>query len=213
MATLVPCARSTIAALAAIASLSGASRAAIIVNGDFATNNLTGWTWTPDPNSEPAMVASTAPGPFGTPPAFQVNPGSATSGIGSLGGVLSQTVMLTAGVGYTVTGDLAIQNVAGGPNADGGTITIMLGGSLLHTFDVGQIAGDTTQTDTFSSPFVPVATGPAVFEIHFSRDFPNFVPNILHFADNLAIVPAPGAAPFIAVGVVATALSRRRRPA
>ena len=52
------------------------------------------------------MTPTTAPGPLVAPPSFRVNPGSLSAGLGSLGGTLSQPIMLSGGVMYAVTGNL-----------------------------------------------------------------------------------------------------------
>ena len=191
--------------IGAMALAAAGARADIVTNGTFDTN-LVGWTWTPDVGSEPTMTPAVAPGPFGTGNAFRVNPGNASGSL-DLGGTLAQSVTLVGGVNYTVSGSLAIQNVSGGPNADGGTITVRLGGTLLHTFDVTTINGATTLTDPFSVPFTPGVGGSFALEIRFTRNFANFVPNIYHWADNIAIVPSPSGLALLAMGLC---LRRRR---
>lgn len=194
------------AAFLACAALAGAA-AADVTNGDF-SSGLTGWTWTADAGSEPSMLATTAAGPFGTGPAFRVNAGSETAG-NERGGTLSQSVALTGGVNYSVAAMLAIQNVSGSPNADGGTITVTLGGSLIDTFDVGQIAANTLLTHPVSGNFTPGSTGNYAMELRFTRSFPNFVSNILHWADSVSVVPAPSSAALLGVGGLL--IARRRR--
>lgn len=184
------------------------AQAQIVTNGGFTTGTLTGWAWTPDASSEPTMVASVVAGPFASGPAFRVNPGNA-SGSADLGGTLSQIVTLTAGVPYTVSGDLAIQNVSGSNNADGGTILVRLGGATIHTFDVQAINANTLSTDPFSVPFTPGVSGNFLLEIRTTRNFSNFVPNIYHWADNIAIVPGPSGLAVLGAGMVLAA--RRRR--
>lgn len=183
----------------------------LLSNGDFETGDLSGWTWTPDPNAEPSMLATVAP--FAGSLAFRVNPGNDSGpGGGEKGGTLSQEVNLVGGVIYTVSGGLlAIQDVNSSPNdpygnLDGGTITVSLDGNVLHTFDVGQTAVDELVTDSFTAMFLATSSGPASLSLRFTREYMNPVPSILHYADDLSIVaiPAPGAVVlgFIGLGVL-----------
>lgn len=192
------------AVILAATSSSGAN----VTNGNFATG-LTGWVWTPDPGAKASMFATTASGPFVTGDAFRVNPGNNSGGATQLGGTLSQSVALSAGVNYTVSGDLAIQNLTLSPNADGGLIRVFLGGSLIHSFDVDVIPASTTQIHSFAAPFSPLATSSYLLEFKFQRGFFNFTPTMYHWADNISIVPAPGAMALLCVG--AAAFGRRRR--
>jgi len=168
------------------------ARAELVVNGDFETGDLTGWTFTPDAGADPAMVADVAS--FLGSNAFRVNPGGLG---GNLGGALSQDVALVDGISYTVSvGLLAIQDINSNPgdpfgNSDGGTLTVSLDGTLLRTFDVGQINVDEILTDSFSTEFVASATGDASLELHFARNFANGQPSVLHFADNISITGVP----------------------
>jgi hypothetical protein len=164
----------------------------LLVNGDFGTGTLAGWTFTPDANAEPSILGTVVP--YMGSNAFRVNTGSNAANT-EAGGMLSQMVPLVAGQSYTVSaGKLAMSIQNGSPNADGGRITVSLAGTLLHTFEPADplpaVPADTV--DSFTTPFVAGATGPAAFEVRFVRRFPNFTPNaIYHFADNLGIVPIP----------------------
>jgi len=194
-------------AIAAVLTIASSVNAAV-TNGNFSAG-LTGWVWTPDPGAEASMLATTASGPFVTGDAFRVNPGNNSGAAAQLGGTLSQSVALSAGVNYTVSGDLAVQNLTLSPNADGGLIRVFLGGSLIHSFDVDLIPEQTTQIHSFAVPYTPGATSNYLLEFSFQRGFFNFAPTMYHWADNISIVPSPGVSVLFAMGAIS--LSRRRR--
>ncbi len=177
----------------------------VLINGDFETGDLTGWTWKPDPGSEPLMVATVATGPWNTY-AFRVNPGHDGSG-GDKGGTLTQAIYLQGGQNYNITGDLAIQNLRTGVNVDGGRITLFIGTTQLHQFNVGEIQPLTTLFDTINVNFVPPVSGQYELSLRFTRMWRNSTPSIYHWADNLVVVPEPGALVLLAAGL---ALLRRR---
>ena len=201
-----------VAAVVAIGSMVSATHAGVILtNGDFSTGDLTGWTWTPDTNADPGMVASVDLGPFGTGDAFNVNAGT-SNGL-ERGGVLSQNVFLLAG-SYTYSGEVAIQDVNSPPddpfgNADGGVISAVIGVGETIILDLGQIGVDQLTIVGFSIKFDIAADQNVDIGLHFTRTFFNAGPSVLHWADNLSVVPAPGALTVLAFGVLA--VRRRRR--
>ncbi len=202
---LIECVLATVAAVCICAS---ASSAELVTNGDFETGDLTGWEFTPDPLSETKMFTNILP--FMESQAFRVNPGTRFAFTDrEAGGILSQSIPLVAGRSYQVSvGVMAIQNFGGINNSDGGTITVSLGGTLLHTFDVGGILWNQTLTDTFSGNFEPLITGDAMLELHFTRSARNTGPAIVHFVDDISVVPEPATVVLWGLFTV-SALSRR----
>jgi hypothetical protein len=207
-------ARAAAISLAAVACTASAQN--LLVNGDFGTGTLAGWTFTADANAEPSITPSVAS--YMGSNAFRLNTGSNSGGV-EAGGTLSQTVNLVSGLSYQVSaGKLAMSILNGSPNADGGTITASLAGTVLHTFDRGVLpAVPADTTDSFSALYLAGATGPATFAVNFKRSFPNFTPNaIAHFADDLsvvALVPEPHAGLMATLGATALIAGRSERRA
>lgn len=204
-------------ALVAFLCAGAASASELVVNGDFETGGLTGWTFTPDVGSEPTMTPEVVS--FQGSNAFRVNPGNNIGQLNPrLGGTLSQSVMLAGGGAYDVSAQLiAIQDTGGTENSDGGTIAISLDGVLLHAFDVGGILGSTTRFDIFSTRIISQSDGPAPLEIRFTRGFKNFGPAIYHYLDGVSVTPVPEpsttASVLIGLSLLPAAPSARRRAA
>lgn len=188
------------------------SYAELVTNGDFETGDLTGWTFAADANAEPLMVADVAM--FMGSNAFRVNPGNDSGGgAPEAGGTLAQTLSLVGGTSYTVSaGLLAIRDLGGTDNIDGGTISISLDGTLLHTFDVGSIQAGDILTDSVSLPFFATTTGNAPLELRFTRGFRNSSPVVLHYADNISVVvPEPSSVALLALGALGLKFRLRDR--
>ena len=174
--------------------LSSAAQASIVTNGDFETGDFSGWTFTPDANSDPSMTAGVSV--FNGSNAFTVNPGSNAGPGPEAGGRLSQTIALIGGVDYYISARMiAIQTLTQFNNADGGTITISINGETQHVFDVGSITGNTTLTDSFLGTYSAATTGNYELDFYFTRRFLNFTPVINHYLDDVSVsaVPVPAA--------------------
>jgi hypothetical protein len=171
---------------AALCSIVAAPVAAqnLVVNGDFESGTLAPWTFHPDLHAETAMVASIET--FQGSKMFRLNPGTMTSAPG--GGNLEQEVQLVGGATYTVSGNLYIENVRTGNNAQGGVIEVTLGNLPIFTVDQGSIEALTTLPFPFETNFEAPFSGDYAFRLRFTRVWRNFTPSVLHWVDNLAIV-------------------------
>ncbi|MBN1787480.1 MAG: PEP-CTERM sorting domain-containing protein [Sedimentisphaerales bacterium] len=192
--------------------------AEMLVNGNFETGDLTGWTWTPTQYSDPNMTAGvvvfdTAAGQPSN--CFRANPGTDVPhyGIGQEeGGFLSQSINLVAGNTYDVSiGAAAIRDLGGGANYDGGRIRLYIGGSLLWDWDIDDIGASQTVRSSFDGTFVPTVTGAHDFDLLFTRTYTNTPVAIYHYLDNASVVPEP--ATIILLGLGALTLLKKKKQA
>lgn len=169
----------TLLIAAAICLLPGPAHGGLITNGGFETGDLTGWTFTADDIAERRMRAEVVT--YQGSNAFRINPGNNTGRHGGeAGGTLSQLIPLEAGTFYTFSARLLVIEDIYTPgllgNGDGGTISISIDGTPLHTFDVGRILENVTKIDSFVSHYVPTTTGNALLELRFTRGWKNSTP-------------------------------------
>ena len=183
-----------------------------VYNGDFSLG-LNGWTtflppsntlW---PDVEVALFDIDGPGPLGTSPAFHVNVGSDALLD------LQQPVVLTAGVSYHFHADLAM--TPPGNNADGGTIRVYVGPSLLASYSFGGTTVGVTEYASISGTYQPAVTGAETLSIDFSRDWGIGIgwqtPN--DWIDNIQLtpIPEPSAVAIIAAASGLMAIVGRRK--
>ena len=213
------------AVLAVVAvACSATAQLELLRNGDFGKGDLTDWTWTPTGYPEPDMRASVGDySPTTDGYGFRVNPGTDRDHLGSNeGGALSQQIDLTAGVAYSLTGDVAIHDVLSGHhgNSDPGWIRLYVGSDLLWDWTESEILDGDVLTNSFSVTYTPGASGPQSYRLLLTRRYMNYVgrwggPSIYHYADNLSV--RPGAVPELppvclaALGLIPLGLKLRRR--
>ncbi len=169
----------------------------LLANGDFETGDLTGWTWTAtdyaDPTTAPAVGAWSNVNGQG----LRVNPGtdSAHSGQGSeQGGSISQSIAMTAGETYHLTGGvLVMEAVEGSATGDAGRIRLYIDNDLLWDWDLGYLTTGVPMANTFDVYYTPTTSGAHEYRLLFTRIYMSTVPAypgpvVYHYADDLSVM-------------------------
>ncbi len=169
----------------------------LLTNGDFETGDLTGWTWAAtdyaDPTTAPDVGAWTNVNGYG----LRVNPGTDAghSGQGSQqGGAISQTIAMTAGETYHLTGGvLVMEAVEGSATGDAGRIRLYIDDDLLWDWDLGYLPTGVPVTNSFDVDYTPATSGDHEYRLLFTRTYMSTVPAypgpvVYHYADDLSVI-------------------------
>jgi hypothetical protein len=217
---------SKVAAFAMLLGL-GATRAfasPIILNGDFQTGTLTGWTVFTTPNGTngsglPNVVSFDTTG-GGASLAAHFNVGEVNFDSTEQGGGLSQTFLAATTGLYTFSAAIASQDDAGGSiNADGGTFSILIDGSPIATDPLGGFSSPLQILRGTLNGSSTLTAGPHTFAIEIERPFissgsatpDQFVDNISAAGPTISAVPEPSSILLLGGGLFA--LARRRQAA
>lgn len=192
----------------------------ILLNGDFQTGDLTSWTpFTTSSNgtngaSLPDVVSFNTTG-SGATDAAQFDVGEISYTGLPEGGGLTQTFTLGSGGSYMVFANIA--STSGFFNADAGTFSILIDGSLVVSDDLGQIAtaGDVDLGTLDGS--VSLTSGVHTFEILITRDYDSAgAATPSEYIDNVSLsasgssTPEPGTFALVALALIGIGLHRRR---
>lgn len=190
---------------------------AVLVNSDFETGTLEGWT-----------VFTTANGTLGADyPAvtyFDTNNDgvdslAATFNVGQLsiggapgGGGISQSVMMGAG-SYSLSADIAMVDVGGSSNADGGLFELLFDGTVVDSWDFGAATLNVPEYQMLSS-FDVTTAGMHEVAIRMTRNYLSDVSvTPFQYIDNVnlisASVPEPSTVALLGLGLLGFSLSRR----
>lgn len=151
-----------------------------LINGDFATGDLSGWTvfTTPGGNNGPGLPNVV---PFDTTGGGASN--SARFQVGSGGGGITQDVTLFGGL-LDISVDVAAEGLV--TNSDGGTFELLLNGTVVDSFVSLTISGGAIERDTLTAS-VPVGAGVNSIGLRITRTFLNSSDSPLQYADNFVI--------------------------
>jgi len=144
-----------------------------IVNGNFASGNLSGWTVFNTSNGTngtglPAVVSFNTTG-GGASNSAQFEVGEVTIDDTPQGGGLSQMISVSTGGLYSFSAAIAAEGLVA-INADAGTFSIIIDGSTVATDSLGTIAPSQIIRATLSGSDTLTA-GPHSFEIEITRVF------------------------------------------
>ena len=187
----------------------------LIVNGDFETGDLTGWTpfVTANGTNGSGLPNVTSFDTTGTGASFAAhfNVGEAIN-YTSLqeGGGLTQTVVAPVDGLYTVTGAaIASQDDAGGENWNyaAGLFSILIDETVVANYDLGSFSSSSHILRGSLAGSVSLTAGAHTFEILITRPFlsePGGTPD--EYVDNLTLSPVPEPSTLVLLGVGAISL-------
>ena len=180
-----------------------AGNAEIISNGDFEIGDRSNWVWNPAPDVMDAVVQFDVFGDDGNSFAFQVNPNSASIG---LGGTLSQFLLLDAETAYDVSWEQGMQNLGSSSITETGLIEVRLGGQLLSSWSQGVLSAGDNAGLSERKVFTPTVTETYELSIRFERRA-SFGSTTFMYVDNISVVdpsfvPEPTSLLICSIGLV-----------
>ena len=197
-------------------SPAGANAAQLVSNGDFATGDFTNWTqFTTSANGtlgsapDPQVVSFDVTG-GGSQLAAEFNVGAFTfTGLQEGGGIF-QNITTTAGL---LNFSASVASYDQQFNASAGVFEALLDGTVMASWDPGEINGPTVLRDTLSFS-TAVTAGSYQLEILITRPFnscgngctPNEYVTNISATEDMAATPLPAALPLFASGLGALGL-------
>lgn len=196
--------------------------AGLIVNGDFQTGNLAGWTTFTTPNGLlgasgqglPSVVSFDTTG-SGASLAGQFNVGQAVhvNFTDQQGGGIFQNIFTNAGT-LTFHADIATFFTCDGCSGanDAGTFSLLLDGNVLATRNFGGIGVGVTLRDSLSAS-ASVLAGSHEVRLEITRaGSPFFIGQGTQNIDNVSVVsPEPGSTGLVLAGLSGLILGLRRK--
>jgi hypothetical protein len=186
------------------------------INPGFETGDLTGWTvaFTSNGTSTVQNVVSydiDGPGPLGASLTAQFSVGQAVAGSTTEGVNLTQSLLLTGGVQYTIGFDWSSWRNSTTNNAEGGVFSVLVDGNLLTTASSGSTNSATPHYGHLSTTFTPGTTGTYQVGARITRPFTPGGQLFQHVDNFLISSPVPEPASLCVLGLGILAATRRRR--
>ena len=179
----------TLALFTAALSTSNLSAQHLVANGDF-ESGTTGWTFSGYTLNPKVMNYNTTG--TGASKSFSNRPGS-RGNTSPPGGsyTMEQKVVLTQGLPYLLTADIAVANTVPLTNIDAGNFEFWVDGKLLKRVKFGGIFPNQIERRQVCIRFTPQATGSKQFKVVFSRAWGARVATPRHHIDNIVMLRAP----------------------
>lgn len=202
----------------ALAALSVGAQASLIVNGDFETGDLSGWT-----------TYTTAGGTIGVPAvsAFDTSGAGASNaamfdvgrvpgtGSGSReGGGLFQSFLFGGGL-VNIAADIAVLDNRGGGNLDGGLFSLLLDGLVVDSFDFGAVDLDVAARSTLDYAGL-LSAGNHELRFEITRGFTSGTGSPFQYLDNVVVtggnqVPEPGTLALVGLALAGVGWARKAK--
>lgn len=207
--------RAIIVALMVGGFAAGSAQANQLVNGDFETGNLNGWTVFTTGNGtngtglpDVALFDTNNVGNGSLSARFNV--GQIEAGTSPVGGGIFQSVVLTVGT-FLLALDVAMLDDTSVPNADGGLIELLFDNVVVDSHDFRQADLNVPEYASLSAVLPGVSAGAHEVRIRLTRIYTsNLLASPYQYVDNisLSLVPGPMTLGLLAIGA---AFTRRRR--
>jgi hypothetical protein len=176
--------------VASVIFVANPARAVSLINGDFETGDLTGWTVFTTTNGDngsglPNVTSFNTTGSGASRSArFEVGQVSGSGSPTPAGGGISQNVTLSNGI-LNLAVDVAA--FSPGNNASGGIFTLLLNGAALNTFNTGAVNFNTTTRNNLTAS-TTVSGGVYSIGIQITRPYGSGTGNTPYqYVDNFAI--------------------------
>ena len=156
----------------------------LVVNGDFETGDYSGWSWSPASGVTGDVVSFDVYGSDGPSLAFQANMTNAPYMVFS---GLSQHIILRAGTTYTITWEMAMQNMGPDDLQQTGTIQVGITGQLLANWNQGVLNANSSTGLKESRFFTPDEDGSYELNFSFKRTANYGNSTVFMYVDNISV--------------------------